>query len=161
MKSLLLAFCLLCAPVAPQCLVTIHHDPDTQSLSVVCLLNLHDLNTVIMDMSGEDPQLGTATETSDADTLIKQYLQRHLHLSFGDSALHMAYLGHKEDISLMICRLQVDSVPTAEGLTVSSDLFGSLYQDQVIDVKVETKEGVEDHPLYQNENSFTFGMQNK
>lgn len=161
MKSLVLACALLCAPVAPESLVSIHHDPDTKSLSVVCLLNLHDLNTVIMDMSGEDPQLGTATETADADSLIGEYLQRHLHLSFGDSALHMVYLGHKEDVSLMICRLQVDSVPTAEGLTVRSDLFGSLYQDQMTDVKVETAEGVEDHPLYQNANSFTFGMQGK
>ena len=161
MKTHLLALALLITLPAPECLVTIHHDPLEKVLSLVCLLDLHDMNTAILGQTGSDPQLGTSGESPATDSLVKNYLLQHLQLSVADSSMQLAYLGHDELEHTMICRLEVKHVDTAEGLTVSSDLFFELNPDQTVVVKVETPVGTESHALYKNAGTFTFGMQDK
>lgn len=165
MKALLLGLALL-APTTPPhdyfvSILTIHHDPQQQTLAITWKMITHDVEDALEPVAGQDPQLGSPNEVAQADTLIKNYLLQHLHLAFGDSALAIRYLGREVELEDLFCYLEVDHVRSAEGLTVKCDLLQDMFADQVNEVNVETKEGVESHPFRYGDDAFVFGVKDK
>lgn len=162
MKSLLLTAVLLLAPSLRHeyyvSILTIHHDPDKHALELTWHMTTHDLEDALEAISGEDPQLGGPFEAPDADTLIARYLRQHLQLSKSGAPLALRYLGKEVELENLFCYLQVDSVHTTEGLTVQCDLLQERFPEQVNEVHVETREGIESNNFLQGSGPFTFGM---
>lgn len=166
MKPLLLSalfpICLGMAPLVPHdfyvSILTIHHDPDKRALELTWRMTTHDLEDALEAISGEDPQLGSAFEAPDADTLIARYLRQHLRLSKGEAPLRVTYLGKEVELETLFCYLQVDSIRSTEGLTVQCDLLQERFPDQVNEVHVETQEGTESNNFLTGSQPFTFGM---
>lgn len=164
MKKLSLACCLLLGPLVPHdfyvSILTIHHDPDEQTLELTWRMTTHDLEDALEGISGEDPQLGGPFEAPDADTLIARYLRQHLSLTKGKDGLplRLTYMGKEVEMETLFCYLQVDSVRSTEGLTVQCDLLQERFPDQVNEVHVETREGTESNNFLTGSQPFTFGM---
>ncbi|MFT3885895.1 MAG: hypothetical protein QM724_10835 [Flavobacteriales bacterium] len=165
MKMLLLTAGLLAATPRPgdyhTSILNIHHDPVEHDLSLTWRMSTHDVGDAILAVTDQDLQLGSANELPGADSLLKHYLLQHLQLSFGDSAIHLTYIGKQVEKEDLLCYLKVDNVDSAEGLTVSCDLLQDLFADQVNQVNVGTAEGTESHPFTSGSGGFQFGMQDK
>ncbi|HEX2618097.1 MAG TPA: DUF6702 family protein, partial [Flavobacteriales bacterium] len=158
MKFLLLAIGILATSPQPHdyfvSILTIHHDPVKQALALTWKMTTHDVESAIEPVAGVDLQLGGPNEVAQADSLLKNYLLQHLHLSFGDSVLGLRFLGKEVEMENLFCYLEVPNIPSAEGLTVRCDLLQDLFADQVNEVNVETAEGVESHPFRMGDNAF-------
>lgn len=139
MKTLLLTLGLCLAPMAIHefyiSILTIRFDEGLRTLDLTWQITAHDLEHALSDVA--DLDLGSSEQHPEADSLMSDYLQRHLRLALASGPLVLYWIGWELEGENLYCYLQVQDVEDARGLMVSNDLLHDVFPEQDNIVHVE------------------------
>ena len=133
---------LLAFPVVPHdffiSICTIRHAAADRRLEITWRITTHDLEHALEPLAGGSLALGSARELPAADSLIADYLSKHLKLTINGAVLHANYLGRQVEHEDLYCFLQADDIAHVDGLTVACTLLQETFAGQQNIVHLET-----------------------
>jgi hypothetical protein len=112
----------------------IDHNPTTQSLEITTKIFTDDLERAITSTPAHAERrplhLGQEKEAPDANQLILNYLQSHLHLTINGKPAMLLWVGKEVELDLTYCYLEVKGVSHVKELTVENTVLTTLFHDQ-------------------------------
>ena len=105
---------------------------ETQSLEITHHLFADDVEKAIRSYLDEPIHLCTEMETSSADSLVQDYLSRHLGLSLANAPVDIYFLGKEpgEDPTSMWVYIEVPEFVARGKLTIELDVLCEVFADQ-------------------------------
>lgn len=115
-------------------ILTIHHKAGAATLDLTWRMTAHDIEHAFSDRV--ELKLGSPKEHPKADSLLNDYLNKHLVL-MQDAQLHCTWMGKELEGENLFCYLQVAGVKSAKDLMVQNTLLQEVFGDQQNIVHVE------------------------
>lgn len=138
----------------------IDYNETSKSLELSCRIFFDDLETGIRPVAFPDLDIANpkTNEKARVDSLVKQYLQKHLRVLVNDKPVALKYLGYRIEEDAAWCFLEAADVAKPKGLKVYNSILFDQFENQsnIIHLTVgkERKSTKLDNP--KNLASFTF-----
>ncbi len=158
MKTLLFTLGMCLAPMAIHefyiSILTIRYDQDRRTLDLTWQITAHDLEHALSDVA--DLELGSSEQHPQADSLMSDYLQRHLQLTLTSGPLLLHWIGWELEGENLYCYLQVRDVEDTKGLMVSNGLLHDVFPEQDNIVHLERAGQVTSHHFLRGDGQHVF-----
>lgn len=119
-------------------ILTIRHDPGTQTLDLTWRMTAHDIEHALSTRA--ELELGSEKEHPKADSLLDRYFMEHLTLFQEDRQLAWKWIGKELDGETLYCYLQVEGAGTPNDLLIGNTLLQDVFGEQQNLVHVEGPE---------------------
>ncbi len=109
----------------------INYNADADRYEITLKLFTDDLELAIQKADGINLQIGTKSERAGADSVIYEYVRRHLNLQYPDnSPLQINAVGKETELDVTWLYFESDTTRMLPSLTVTNDMIMEVYDDQ-------------------------------
>lgn len=123
----------------------IHYKSDKEALQFTINLFIDDFTVALEDEYNIDSlRLFEKNEHVLADSLVAEYIWKHLEVSIDSTDIYPDYIGkelNSDDLEGMRCYFEVESLKAFELMDISNSILVETFADQrnILSVKVDTK----------------------
>lgn len=108
----------------------IEHNKNERSIEVSTKLFPDDFEAALKNEFNKPVNILMPANKNEVDSLIANYLRRHLKISVDDKPVSLHYLGYEKDEEGVICYLEATGISKLKKLTVFNDLIYETHAGQ-------------------------------
>jgi hypothetical protein len=109
----------------------IRHHASKKELEVSCRIFADDFEKTLKSQYKTTFDIIHPTNRKQVDTLIKDYLSKHLIITINDKVAPLSYLGYKIEEDAAWCFLEVANIPTAQKVQIKNDILYEAHPNQI------------------------------
>ncbi|MCB0374307.1 MAG: hypothetical protein KDD04_00135 [Sinomicrobium sp.] len=121
----------------------IEYAGNEQSLQIISRIFIDDLEKILEERYGINPELATKNEMKNSDDFIKKYLSYHFKLSINGKNRPFTYIGREYENDIVKCYMEVDAVDISavKDITVENTILFDAFEEQknIVHFKINNK----------------------
>lgn len=122
-------------------IINIEFNKDSSSLEIAVKIFTEDISTAIDNEFDTTSNFGTEKKLAGSDSLLGEYLTRHLKLKLDSTEADISYLGNENEEDAHWSYLEVKNVKSFSSVEISCDILIGLlhHQSNLVNVKSGNK----------------------
>lgn len=107
------------------------------SFEITCKLFTDDLEQAIGSTPSKPIRLGTDKETSEANSLIENYIKDHFKILYNGQPIFLSFVGKEAEADLTYCYLEFVQPENYATISIENTLLFELFPDQqnIVDLR--------------------------
>lgn len=111
--------------------IEINHNASDKTLEIMCKIFTDDFERTLAKKYNAKVDLINPPDKAAMDSLVKKYLNSHLHIKANGRPVSFSYLGFEHEVEAVYSYIEVLNVPSVNRFDVTTDIMYDTFDDQM------------------------------